>query len=155
MSEVMTFAPFDEPDLARWLVDTRADYIEARTNAGDSIEEAETNADRTLSELLPGGSPAPGQLIGRLVSHNGPVGILWIGPAGRDPERWWVWDVAIDDDHRGQGLGRAAMLLAERLARAQGARTIGLNVFAGNAVARSLYGSLGYEETAVQMRKGL
>ena len=47
------------------------------------------------------------------------------------------------------------MLLAERLARAQGARTIGLNVFAGNTVARTLYGSLGYEETTVQMRQEL
>jgi ribosomal protein S18 acetylase RimI-like enzyme len=155
MSEAVTFAPFDEPDLARWLVDTRANYVAARVDAGDSVEEAGTSADRALRELLPGGSPAPGQHIGRVVSHHEPVGILWVGPAGTDPERWWVWDVTIDDDRRGQGLGREAMLLAERLARADGARTFGLNVFAGNTVARSLYGSLGYDETAVQMRKDL
>jgi predicted GNAT family acetyltransferase len=42
-----------------------------------------------------------------------------------------------------------------RLARANGARTIGLNVFGRNTVARNLYASLGYEESAVVMRKDL
>jgi GNAT superfamily N-acetyltransferase len=155
MSEAVEFSSFDAPDLAHWLVDTRANYIKARTGAGDSIQEAEANADRTLNELLPGGSPAHGQLVGRVLAHQEPVGTLWVGQAGSDAERWWVWDIVINEDRRGQGLGRAAMVLAEELARAQGARTIGLNVFAGNTVARTLYGSLGYEETTVQMRKEL
>ncbi|MCU1494550.1 MAG: sortase-like acyltransferase [Acidimicrobiaceae bacterium] len=47
------------------------------------------------------------------------------------------------------------MLLAENLARANGATSIGLNVFAHNRVARDLYSSLGYRETSVQMRKEL
>ena len=46
-------------------------------------------------------------------------------------------------------------MLAERLAAANGATTIGLNVFAHNVVARGLYRSLGYDETSVQMRKSL
>jgi hypothetical protein len=47
------------------------------------------------------------------------------------------------------------MQLADLLARANGATTIGLNVFGHNAVARNLYASLGYEEAAVVMRKNL
>lgn len=43
----------------------------------------------------------------------------------------------------------------EQLARAAGATTIGLNVFANNVVARSLYSSLNYQESSVQMRKAL
>jgi ribosomal protein S18 acetylase RimI-like enzyme len=66
-----------------------------------------------------------------------------------------VWDVAIEPEFRGRGFGRAAMELADRLARANGARTIGLNVFGRNTVARNLYASLGYEESAVVMRKDL
>lgn len=84
-----------------------------------------------------------------------PVGYLWIGPARTDQQRWWVWDIVINDDQRGRGLGRQAMLLAEELARNQGATTIGLDVFANNVVARRLYTSLKYEETSVQMRKPL
>ncbi len=113
------------------------------------------NADSSMERLLPGGSPAPGQLIGRLLCADRAVGYLWIGPAGTDQQRWWVWDIVIDDDQRGRGLGRQAMLLAEGLARERGATTIGLNVFANNVVARSLYTSLKYEETSVQMRKPL
>ena len=39
--------------------------------------------------------------------------------------------------------------------REHGAVTLGLNVFGFNSIARSLYRSLGYEESAVQMRKKL
>ena len=47
------------------------------------------------------------------------------------------------------------MLLAEDEARGHGATELGLNVFGSNRVARHLYDSLGYETTAVQMRKPL
>lgn len=83
------------------------------------------------------------------------MGHLWLGPFGDDPHRWWVWDVMIDESRRGEGLGRQAMLLAERLAAARGATSMGLNVFARNAVARRLYLALGYEETSLHMRKPL
>ena len=63
--------------------------------------------------------------------------------------------MVIDEEFRGRGLGRKAMVLAEELARAHGAVTIGLNVVAHNRVARDLYTSLGYEDTSVQMRKTL
>jgi ribosomal protein S18 acetylase RimI-like enzyme len=63
--------------------------------------------------------------------------------------------VKVEEEFRGQGYGRQAMLLAETLAREEGALTLGLNVFGHNQVARGLYSSLGYHETAVQMRKTL
>jgi ribosomal protein S18 acetylase RimI-like enzyme len=47
------------------------------------------------------------------------------------------------------------MRLAEDQARAAGASQIGLNVFGHNTVARHLYEALGYETTAVLMRKDL
>lgn len=151
----LIFAPFGPAGLADWLVGMRASYVSERIATGDSRDEAESNADFSLERLLPGGSPAPGQLIGRLRCADQYVGYLWIGPAGTDQQRWWVWDVVINDDQRGRGLGRQAMLLAEELAREQGATTLGLNVFTNNIVARSLYNSLEYEESSVQMRKQL
>ena len=47
------------------------------------------------------------------------------------------------------------MLLAEEQAHGAGATQIGLNVFGHNTVARRLYEALGYETTAVLMRKEL
>jgi len=149
------FEALDPVALAELLVEVHTSYVEARIEAGDSRDEAEANAARSFEQLVPGGSPAPGQLIGRVRLGNETVGRLWIGPAGPDPERWWVWDVAIHEDRRGRGLGRQVMLLAEELARSHGATTIGLNVFGQNRVARGLYTSLGYGEQSIQMRKSL
>jgi ribosomal protein S18 acetylase RimI-like enzyme len=47
------------------------------------------------------------------------------------------------------------MVFAEEEARRRGFAKIALNVFGGNDVARGLYTSLGYRETAVYMEKTL
>ncbi|HUJ66561.1 MAG TPA: GNAT family N-acetyltransferase [Acidimicrobiales bacterium] len=154
MSE-LTFQEFDPADLASWLKRSRSGYISERVAAGDTLAEAAANADESLARTFPTGAPAPGQIVGSVSDGGVRVGELWIGPYGDDPHRWWVWDVAIDETRRGQGLGRKTMILAEGLATANGATSIGLNVFARNVVARGLYQSLGYEETSVQMRKSL
>jgi GNAT superfamily N-acetyltransferase len=67
----------------------------------------------------------------------------------------WVWDVFVDEEQRGRGLGRAAMQLVEAQARRLGLARVELNVFGGNDAARGLYRSLGYEEWAVSMAKDL
>ena len=154
MDEI-AFEEFAAVDLVPWLEQQRSGYISERMAAGETQAEAEANAEASMGRLFPGGSPAPGQLVGWILHRGDHVGQLWVGPFGDDPRRWWVWDVAIDKERRGQGLGRGAMILAEGLAAAHGATSIGLNVFAHNQVARRLYQSLGYEESAVQMRKEL
>jgi GNAT superfamily N-acetyltransferase len=115
------FEPMTGDALAAWLERSRADYVAERMASGDSAAEAEGNADASFERLMPGGIPAPGQLIGHVRGPDGVVGHLWLGPAGSDPARWWVWDVAIEPEFRGRGLGRAAMELADVLARAHGA----------------------------------
>ena len=149
------FEPMTGDVLAAWLERSRTDYVAERMDSGDSAAEAEANAAAAHERLMPGGIPARGQLIGHVMGPDGAVGHLWLGPAGTDPARWWVWDVAIEPEFRGRGLGRAAMELADLLARTHGATTIGLNVFGHNVTARNLYVSLGYEEAAVVMRKDL
>ena len=151
----LTFEQFDQADLTAWLAQTNAEYIEERVASGDTLEEARANAYASVERTFPGGVISPKQRVGRLVLAGEVVGELWVGQFGEDPERWWVWNVRINEQSRGRGLGRRAMLLAEDLARAGGAVTIGLNVFAHNAVARNLYTSLGYREAAIQMRKDL
>jgi len=81
-----------------------------------------------------------------LESDGRPVGVLWLGTTTRTPERSSTTS-RIDAAERGRGFGRAAMLASEHLALAAGDRTIGLNVFGHNEVARGLYESLGYRVT--------
>ena len=151
--EQLAFEQFEPDELAAWLERSSAEYIDARVAAGGTPEEARRSAQAAMEQSFPGGATSPTQRAGRLVHAGCHVGELWVGQDGADPARWWVWDIRIDEAHRGRGLGRAAMLVAEQLARAGGATSLGLNVFGHNVVARNLYTSLGYSETSVQMRK--
>jgi GNAT superfamily N-acetyltransferase len=153
--EPVTFESFEPPDLADWMDRSKAEYIHDKIRAGDAPEEAKANAEASMEKRFPDGSPAPGHLVGWLIWAGQRIGYLWVGPEGADAQRWWVWDVLLEEPFRGRGLGRQSMLLAEDLAKANGAVTIGLNVFAHNTVARHLYASLAYHETSVQMRKQL
>nr|WP_237399376.1 GNAT family N-acetyltransferase [Rathayibacter iranicus] len=124
--------------------------------AGDDEAAATRNADTSYDKYFPNGSPAPGHDVLDVLEERRAVGSLWLGPHPSDLEGvWYVWDVEIDAGERGRGLGRAAMLLAERHVLSCGGSALALNVFGFNMPARALYESLGYETTAVQMRKPL
>lgn len=147
-------------DLGPWIERTNREYQESRLAAGESPEVAAAKARESRDHFFPGDQPASGHLVHDVVvpGVDGTpevVGYLWIAPSAPGSVDWWVFDVKIAEEHRGSGYGRAAMRLAETMAAAHGARTLGLNVFGYNTVARGLYESLGYETTSVQMRKPL
>lgn len=150
-----SFRPFESGELAEYQAKLRSRYSADLERSGMTRREAEANVERNFARLFPGGALAPGQHAGRVIVDGEEVGVLLVGLAGDEPDRWYVYDVEIDEQARGRGFGRAAMLLAESMARGNGAVTLGLNVFAFNAIARSLYRSLGYEESTIQMRKSL
>lgn len=144
----------DDAELAAYLATSREGYIAERIRAGDTPEAAARNADDSIGRAFPDGRPAGGHLVLCVEDDGTRVGTLWVGPQSREAaDRWWVWDIVIDPAFRGRGLGRQAMLLAEAEARAHGAVELGLNVFGHNEVAIALYRSLGYEVSAMQMRK--
>jgi ribosomal protein S18 acetylase RimI-like enzyme len=151
----VTFRPFEPAELAAFQATSRAGYLRDLERSGMSKQEAEANAERNFARMFPGGVLADGQHIGHVVVDGADVGMLWLGLVGEETDRWYVYDVEIDEDKRGRGFGRLAMLLAESYARGHGASSLGLNVFGFNTVARSLYRSLGYEESAIQMMKTL
>lgn len=119
-------------------------------------ERAQPEGERSFAELLPDGLATPGHWL-RIGEVDGVrVGLLWVGlREGPGPTLAWVYDVEVDEPHRGKGYGRALMLAAEVLAWEVGAERLGLNVFGGNTVARGLYESLGYATQSVQMYKRL
>jgi ribosomal protein S18 acetylase RimI-like enzyme len=144
-------------ELPLWLERTHATYEQERIAAGESPAAARANADRSREQTFPDGRLKPGHAVFHVIARGaGSIGYLWIGPdTSDDAGAWWVWDIEVSDAHRGRGYGRAAMLLGEHHARAQGATTLGLNVFGFNTTARGLYESLGYQATAIQMKKTL
>jgi ribosomal protein S18 acetylase RimI-like enzyme len=132
-------------------------YVESIQNAGGMPRVlAVEKARRDFEALWPDGRPLPDQLIYAVEEDGERVGYLWLAERENQGRKViWIYDVEIDEAYRGRGLGRQAMLLVEEEARALGLARVELNVFGGNGVARSLYRSLGYQESAVWMGKDL
>jgi ribosomal protein S18 acetylase RimI-like enzyme len=129
-------------------------YVDDMVRAGIDREVAQAKADKDLPQLLPDGLATPTHFM-YAIEHDGNfAGYLWLcdrdGELGRS---LFVYAVEVDAEFRGRGLGRAAMEFAEQEAQRRGIAKVALNVFGGNAIARSLYLSLGYQETAVHMEK--
>jgi ribosomal protein S18 acetylase RimI-like enzyme len=143
-------------ELAAWLPDMVAHYIEERVSAGELPETARASGTAQFEQLFPGGEPAEGQHVMAAVQDGEVVGTLWMGrPFSNDEHTWYVFYVEVDEAFRGRGLGRATMEAAERWTIEHGGTRIALNVFGPNAVARSLYDSLGFQVMATSMYKEL
>lgn len=124
---------------------------------GLSAEDGYADAARQTDVLLPAGCATPGQLLFVAVDGAGAVvATLWLAtttPNGT--AAGWIYDITVDESHRGKGYGREIMLLAEQQCRQLELPSMHLNVFGPNVVARRLYESLGYEITAQTMAKRL
>lgn len=155
----VTLRPVPAERMPAWVRRSADEYARDLVALGRPAADAQREAEAGMAESFPDGRPRPGHAVLDVLDDAGaPVGYLWIGPAtDADPHAhaWWVWDVLVDEGRRGQGLGRATMLLAEEYAAAHGARTLGLSVFGFNEAARGLYESLGYGTTSVKMTKPL
>lgn len=135
---------------------TDAYALEIETLGDTPREAARAKAEKDMATILPQGLATAGHWISALERDGESVGRLWLAERTMDGRQViYVYDVEVDERHRGEGLGRAAMLLAEGEARARGVSRIELNVFGGNTVARGLYRSLGYVERAISMGKDL
>ena len=150
--------PMRDDEFTAWLPQMRDGYAEAMVeDGGFTPESGAEKADGDIARLFPGGEPSAEQLVYVLEKGGEPVGDLWLAErqdmAGRPC--LFVYDIRVDETHRGRGFGREAMLLAEDEARRRGLECVALNVFGRNEVARRLYRSLGYEENAVAMSKKL
>lgn len=148
--------PLADEGLDAFVAHSNAEYRRERIESGDTPEYADERVAASNAQYVPDGRPADGQHFFDVVEDDEVVGALWIGVLDEvRPREWWVFEIEIAEAHRGRGLGRAAMLLAEEEARARGAEKLGLNVFGHNTVAQGLYTSLGYAVTAINMAKPL
>ncbi|MFL5961162.1 MAG: GNAT family N-acetyltransferase [Gaiellaceae bacterium] len=146
--------PMRDDEFAAWLPSVREGYAEDMVrNGGMSPEKAREKAVADIDRLFPGGSLSPEQLVFVVEAEGEPVGQLWLAERDDVQRCLFVYDLHVEEAHRGRSYGKAAMLLAEEEARQRGLPRVALNVFGGNTVARGLYRSLGYQENAVAMSK--
>jgi ribosomal protein S18 acetylase RimI-like enzyme len=142
------FTPWREHSLHAYAAERAAAH-------GRSYEDVLPEAKRQIETILPEGRTTKGHHFLRVLEDGRPVGWLWIGPHPDKQGAAWINDIEIDEEVRGRGIGRRAMLAAEKLMAAEGATELGLNVFGPNLHAIALYQSLGYATVAMQMNKRL
>jgi ribosomal protein S18 acetylase RimI-like enzyme len=153
----LSLRPLRKNEYAAWRRQVTDGYAEEIETLGDTPRRAaRSKAKADMAAVLPDGLATQGHWIFVLEQGATRVGRLWLAERKLDGRRvMFIYDIEVDEEHRGQGLGRAAMLLAEAEARARGIGRIELNVFGGNDAARGLYRSLGYVERAVSMGKDI
>lgn len=138
--------PLTDAEFASWRVDAVERYARTWTERGLPEDLARARSDADHREKLPDGPATRGAWLRALAVDGAAVGHVWVAertprPGERDA---YVYDVCVAEAHRGQGYGRALMLVAEQIAHAAGVPVLGLHVAAGNAPAAGLYASLGY-----------
>jgi GNAT superfamily N-acetyltransferase len=149
----VTLRPLRDDEFPEWLAAQRSEYVRGMVeDAGMARPAAEEKAARDIGSILPDGLATRDAHVWIVEAEGVRVGTVFLGVRAGGA---WLYDITIDEGVRGRGYGRAAMIALEEQARSLGFDNIGLNVWGGNAVARGLYGSLGYVEESVHMRKPL
>lgn len=117
--------------------------------------EALEKSRKAHQHFLPEGMASPGHSFHTVVGDDGAteIGVLWIFIDPQSPAMAFLYHIVIDEKHRGRGLGRAALELAESYVRRNGCTAMELNVFGWNTRALELYGRHGYSPVDIRMRK--
>jgi len=151
----VTLRPMPEERLIQWISAGYTAYLNERIQAGEAPDVAKANADRSHEQNFPDGRPLASHRIFDVVVGEEVVGCLWIAPQLEGSDSWWIYEIEILEPFRRRGYARAAIELGHAEARELGATSMGLNVFGFNTGARELYEKLGYDITAVQMKRAL
>ena len=148
----VSFRPLREDEFEAWAAEHIRAYAEGMIAFADMPrEQAELKAAHDVAAVLPQGVATEGTHLWVVEDEGGrSVGSVFLGVRGGGA---WLFDITIDEAQRGRGLGRAAMLALEHEVRALGFDRLGLNVWGGNEIARSLYRSLDFGEISVEMKK--
>jgi ribosomal protein S18 acetylase RimI-like enzyme len=119
----------------------------------------EVIADKYMSGLLQRMKDGKGRIV-VAVQDDGPVGFVAVFLSELlDPELneplpvAYISDLVVSGLARRQGIGRALLAEAERLAAEAGAQALTLNVLASNMGARSVYSECGFSEYSLTLRK--
>ena len=151
--------PMTQEEYRDWLPQAVEDYArEDVDHKGLELERARDNMSAFLASVIPRGPRTEGHRMSIVedAATGERVGYTWwaerdldAGPAA------WVYDVYIDEPHRGRGFGRGLMEAVEAQVREAGLTRMELHVWVDNDPAISLYRSLGFVAMGMEMFKPL
>ena len=150
----LSLRPMSQEEYVVWRERSEREYAAEIAVSRDLTSEAAEAASRgEFAQLLPDGLTSADMHLFTAVVADEPVGIGWFELRRRaSGTSAWIYDIRLDGDRRGQGLGRALLEALHDSARDLGATSMTLNVFGDNPTAIRLYETSGYVVTAQQMR---
>jgi len=144
--------PMSPERFALWSVKIWELYEQELIESGINPVAARRQCEEGRQASMPNGVLQPGNEVFESFHNDESIGIVWLWNEGSD---WYIYDIDIDAEHRGKGLGRLTLRATEDYVKSRGATAIGLSVFGFNEIAKKLYDSEGYETKRFQMKKEL
>ena len=149
-------APMSEEQFQSYLERAVHRYALENIKAGYRTEEdAESKSKEDHLRLLHRGLDTP---LNHLFVIKDPasgdqVGALWVKFEEDGSRSGFIYDLFIEEEHRGKGLGKATMHALEKLAKERAVRVLYLHVFAHNPVAIRLYQGSGFAVKSMNMER--
>jgi GNAT superfamily N-acetyltransferase len=114
----VTLRPMTADEFDIWARDAIVSYAQDVSVAtGEPLDVTLRQANEQFPRLLPNDLETASTWLMMIEDGEGEhVGAIWIGAHPANQSWAFVWDIKIDEPHRGRGFGRAAMLAAEQLA---------------------------------------
>lgn len=153
----MKLVPMTQADFDLWGPRSKNGFAQDKVRAnGYTQKEAAEIAEEAFKRLLPDGFKSKDNYLYAMKNEQTTVGYIWFCVRGAaDNRKAFVCDIIVEEEFRGKGFGRKAMVQAEQEAKKLGLKEIGLHVFGFNETAIGLYKSLGYQTTDLVMAKPL
>ena len=154
---MIQLVPMTESEFEVYLEKAIPEYAADKAGAGDwSEDEALERSRKDYLALLPQGVETGHNYLFRIqIEESGEkIGMLWMKHEAPRPHGF-IFDIVLDEEQRGKGYGKEAMLALEEFAKEMKLETLALHVFAYNTAAMKLYRGLGYEVTSQNMTKKL
>ena len=154
-----TLAPMGEEAFAAFVETSVTGYADDNVAAGRWMADEALDLSRAeFARLLPQGLATPNNHLFEIREETGgrSVGFLWFATVSRgNTKAAYVYQLEVHSEFRRRGHARAAFEAMESLCTAMGLSSIGLHVFGHAPGAQSLYSSLGYRVTGINMQKRL
>ena len=98
-----------------------------------TAEAAAARAARSATDAFPAGEAGAGHWLYAVEDGEGPRGgVLWLGDQfDGEPDSLWVYDIEIDPEHRGRGLGLSRQAGQQRTTSVHAPRLVAASVGPG------------------------
>jgi len=154
---MISLIPMEQSEFGTFLEENILRYARENVDNGRwQADEALERSRESFQRFLPDGLQSKDQYIFNIFDDEQSLklGLLWVEVKMHEPNRpAFVFDFIIDEQYRGKGFGKKALIALDEKVQQMGAKSVALHVFSRNEIAFELYKKMGYEVTDINMRK--